>query len=819
MKSKIDLWFKRLAGMIYDRAVFFTLLSVLVAAGLVVHLPKLNIDTSNESFFHKTDPIVADYHDFQAQFGWDETVVLALQPDNIFDLSFLEKLKSLHDELLENVPHLADITSLINARDTRGEGDRLLVDDLLKDFPRNAADLAALKERVMSNPLYINRLISADGTMTTIVLETDMTAPAVETDDLMAGFADGDDQANAVIDGLAKNAIADEVVGVVREIVEKYNAPDFPILVAGSPVVVKDIDVAMQKDMGRFLLLAMGLVGCCLFLMFRRISGVVLPLLVVLLSLFSTLGVMGFCGVSFTIPNMIMPSFLLAVGVGASVHILALAFRHFDKTCDKRKAISYALDHSGLAVVMTSLTTAGGLASFSTAEMAPVANLGIFSGVGVILSLFYTLVLLPALLALIPLKQKKHSGKNAGPDRFEAFLDWVTGVSTTHAKAITAVTLVILAAGTFSASQLRFSHDVLKWLPESWSSRQATEKIDAVMGGTLNFEVLVDTGTENGLYDPEILKRLDSLAKEIDRYDDGRISVAKAVSVSDVLKEIHQALNENRPEFYAVPENRALIPQEFLLFENSGSDDLEKVIDSSYRLARFTIQVPWLDMFYYMPLLKKIEIRFETELGDRAAISTTGVMRLFASTVTAAAHSMGQGYLTAAVTITFMMICLLGSVHMGLISMIPNLAPVVLVMGLMYWTGLPLDVFTMMIGAIALGLAVDDTVHFMNGFNRYFREGKSVKEAVRKTLHTSGRAMLVTTMVLTIGFFIYIFAFMENLVRFGLITGLTILLALLADFFCVPAIMTLIHSKSEPEMRQAAPASELDPTAYTRNLG
>lgn len=817
MKSNIDLWFKRMAGRIYDRAVLFTLFSVLVAAGLVVHLPKLTIDTSNESFFHKTDPIVTDYHDFQAQFGWDETVVIALKPDNIFDLAFLEKLRVLHDDLLENVPHLADITSLVNARDTRGEGDQLLVDDLLEDFPQNAADLAALKERVMSNPLYINRLISADGAMTTIVLETDMTAPAGE-EDLMAGFADEDARVNTVIDGSAKNAIADEVVGVVREIAAKYNSGDFPILVAGSPVVVKDIDVAMQKDMGRFLLLAMGLVGCCLFLLFRRISGVFLPLLVVLLSLFSTLGVMGFCGVAFTIPNMIMPSFLLAVGVGASVHILALAFRQFDRTCDKRGAISYALDHSGLAVVMTSLTTAAGLASFSTTEMAPVANLGIFAGTGVIISLFYTLVLLPALLALIPLKQRKHPGKSAGPDRFEVFLDWVTGFSTTHARAITAVTLVILAAGAFSASKLRFSHDVLKWLPATWASRQATEKIDAVMGGTLNLEVLVDTGMENGLYNPEILKRLDSLAKEIESYDDGRISVAKAASVSDVLKEIHQALNENRPEFYAIPENQALIPQEFLLFENSGSDDLEKVIDSSYRLARLTIQVPWLDIFHYMPLLKKIETRFKAELGDSAAISTTGVMRLFASTVTAAARSMGQGYLTAAVTITLMMICLLGSVRMGLISMIPNLAPVVLVMGLMYWTGLPLDIFTMMIGAIALGLAVDDTVHFMNGFSRYFKEEKSVKKAVRKTLHTSGRAMLVTTMVLTIGFFIYTFAFMENLVRFGLLTGLTILLALVADFFCVPAIMTLIHSTSGPETLQALPEGKLDPTTCTRNL-
>ena len=809
MRQRIDACFRWLGGTIYDRAWVFILAALVVALALTSQLPKLHIDTSNESFFHEDDPILTDYEAFQAQFGCDQTVVLALQPPEIFDRGFLGRLKQLHDELEENVPHLDDITSMVNARNTRGEADRLVVEDLLEDFPQSQADLAALKERVMSNPLYLNRLISPDGKMTGIVIEIDMTVPMAEPVDLMDGFDDSQTQAQqaALIDGPTKILISEEVVAAVRAIVAKYHCEDFPILVAGSPVVIKDIDMAMQKDMGRFLLMAVLLVGSCLFLMFRRISGVVLPLVVVVLTLFCTLGLMGFFRVPFTIPNMIMPSFLLAVGVGAAVHILALTYRRLEDSGDKRDAITYALDHSGLAVVMTSMTTAAGLVSFATTELAPTANLGIFAGAGVLISLFYTLVLLPALLAVIPLKPKAGKGSANGsvPDRLERLLDRVADISTGHAKTIIAVTLVVLVAGIFSAFQLRFSHDTLRWLPASWTSRQATEKIDDVMGGTINLEVLVDTGRENGLYDPTVLRSLNHLARELEAYDDGRIRVAKATSVTDVLKEIHQALNENRPEFYAVPDNADLIPQEFLLFENSGSDDLEKVIDSAYRTARFTVQVPWLDMFYYVPLIQDIATRFEETLGEKANVSTTGILRLFASTVAAAAHSMAEGYATSAVTITVMMILLLGSLRMGLISMIPNLAPVVLVMGMMHWLGLPLDIFTMMIGAIALGLAVDDTVHFMNGFQRYHEEEGSAKAAVRRTLHTSGRAMLVTSIVLSIGFFVYTFAFMENLVRFGFLTGLTILLALVADFFSVPALMTLIHSRSEPE--QAAEAA------------
>lgn len=216
------------------------------------------------------------------------------------------------------------------------------------------------------------------------------------------------------------------------------------------------------------------------------------------------------------------------------------------------------------------------------------------------------------------------------------------------------------------------------------------------------------------------------------------------------------------------------------------------MIDSSFRKARFTLQVPWLDVFYYTGLLHEIKISFQETFENRAAVTTTGLMQLFVHTVKAATLSMAKGYITAAVLITLMMILLVGGLRMGLVSMIPNLAPVIFVMGLMYWLGLPLDTYTMMIGTIALGLAVDDTVHFLNGFRHYFSQGLSAKEAIRSTLRTSGRAMLITTIVLALGFFMFTFASMLNIERFGYLTGTSLVLALLADFFSVPALMILM---------------------------
>jgi predicted RND superfamily exporter protein len=799
IRNRIEHWFELLASLVFDRPWLFIIISVAMVAGLAAQLPKLQLDTSNESFLHKNDPTLSIYDKFKDQFGWDEFIIIAIEPSEVFNLAFLKKLKVLHDELADNVSHLSDITSMVNARNTRGEEDSLIVEDLLDKFPQNEADLSDLKERVMSNPLYLNRLISPDGRMTSIVLETDISVTEGEETDVLAGFDEDkpDIQQAGKKPTMTKDDIAYQAVDTVKKIIEKYQADDFKIYLAGSPVVTKAIKLYMVRDTGKFLVLAVLTIGLCLFIMFRRISGVLLTLLVVILALISTLGLMALCGVSFTVPDMILPSFLLAVGVGAVVHILALVYHRFDTNGDKKEAVVYALGHSGLAILMTSLTTAAGLVSFATTELAPIAFLGIFAGSGVMMSLVYTIILVPALLSIIRLKSKNGGKSQARHAFFDRVLDWVTDFSTGHPKSITVVSLLFLAVALFSAVQLSFSHNVLTWLPPNMPARQATEKIDKTMGGTINMEVLVDTKHENGLYDPAILKRLDKVAREIEAIENTKIKVAKATSIADVIKEIHKALNENREDFYVVPDNPALIPQEFLLFENSGSDDLEKVTDSRFQVARFTIQIPWKDVLCYFPFIQEVEGRFQNTLGERADITVTGMMSLFTRTVSAAINSMAKGYIIAGVTITIMMILLIGSFKIGLISMIPNLTPVLMVMGLLFWLDMPLDMYTMLIGAIALGLAVDDTVHFMHNFRRYYADTKDVKESVRKTLHTAGRAMLVTTIILSVGFFLFMFASMQNIIRFGLLTGVTVLLALMADFFTVPAMMVLIHQSSK----------------------
>lgn len=797
-RDTVERRFEALGHWVFCNRIKTILVMLVVAAGLASNLRKITIDTSSDSFFHENDPALLDYNAYRDQFGMDERILIAVRAPDVFDEAVLGKLRQLHTDLENEVPHLDDITSLINARNTRGEGDQLIVEDLLEHWPQNEAELKAVKDRALQNPLYRNMLLSEDGTVTTIVMQTDTYSSIGAEEDVLAGF---DDEADTSAEGRAPRkyltgAENSQTVRAVKQVIKRHQSPELTIHLAGSPVVTDTLKRAMKRDIRKFLKLVVAAIALFLFLIFRRVSGVVLPLFVVILSVLSTLGVMALTGTPIKMPTQILPSFLLAVGVGASVHLLAIFYRRYDATGDKEGALAYALGHSGLAIVMTSLTTAAALGSFSMAEIAPISDLGRFACAGVLISLALTIVLLPALLALCPLRRKK---ARTAEDRqlMDRLLTATADFSVRHSRRIVAVSFVLIAIALVLASQLRFSHNQLEWFPETDPIRRSTEAIDRAMKGSISMEVVVDTGRENGLHEPKVLNALEELCAELETMEGDGYFVGKAWSLPYILKEINRALNENRPEFYAVPQDRGLIAQELLLFENSGSDDLEDVVDSQFSKVRVAIKLPWLDAVKYEGIIPRVRKAFEDKLGDSAQITITGLCPLFGRAFTASIHSSAESYLIAFGAITVMMILLTGSFRIGLVSMIPNLLPILIVMAVMVVAHLPLDMFTMLVGSIAIGLAVDDTVHLVHNFRRYHQQSGDAHDAVRLTLTTSGRAMLVTTIVLSIGFFVYMFAYMSNVSNFGLLTGLAILMALLADFLLGPALLVILSRSRE----------------------
>ena len=787
----------RMGAFIYDNPLKVIVVVFALLAFPLSHVPQIKMDTSTEGFMHDDDPVLLEYNEFRAQFGRDERVIVALKSENIFTLEFFKTLKSLHEEIESNVPFLDDITSLYNVRNTRGEGDQLITDDLLEPFPTTQEEVAAIKQRALASHFYKDLFISKDGKMTTLVIETDAYSHEGEkevsdVDAFDEGFED--DIPNATDETKERAFLTDkenaQLVEAVLSIVEKYKKEDLEIFVAGSPSVNHALKSQMQADMQKFMRITFLIILVFLFVMFRRASAVFYPLMVIILSLLATVGTMAWSGVAFKLPTQIVPSLLLAVSIGATVHVLSIFFDKFNTTGDKREAIKYTLGHSGLAIAMTSVTTAIGVGSFSGSKVAPISDLGMFASLGVMISLFLTLTLLPALLSATKMKQKTKTQK----DKLDTVMQKLAVIPVNHYKGIIAGSIVLIVVALFAATKIELSHNPLKWFQPDSYDRISTETIDETLNGSVTIELIIDTGEENGWNDPVRLEKLNKISAQMEQYVDKYTHIGKVVSLATIVKETNRALHENNEAYYTIPDNADLVSQELLLFENSGSDDLEDVVDSQFSKARISIKAPWTDAVRATQLLEYVQEEATRTFPDEEVI-TTGMIPLLINTFSHAVSSSVTSYFIAFIGISLMMMLILGSVRLGLLSMIPNLTPIILGLLLMYYGHIALDMFTLLIGSIAIGLAVDDTIHFLHNFRRYYLQSGDSAKAIEQTFFTTGKAMVITTIVLSLGFYAYMMANMISVQNFGLLTGSVIIMALLADLLLAPALMIVVAKR------------------------
>jgi len=795
LRDRIDLAFESWGRLVYARRFTVLLLSLCVVLGLGSFLPEMRAENAAKSYLHGDDPASLEYEEFQRRFGQDDRVLIAIEPPEIFDLSFLDRLRTFHGEIEDSLPHIHEVTSLVNARHTRGEGDVLIVGDLLEDWPQTPEDLATLRERVLANPLYVDNLISRDARLTTLSIEfVTYGGGGGSEEETLTGFEDPTRDASAVaaeLPLLSEDAKA-EVIEALWHIVDRYDGADFRLFVVGGAVVSREITTRMTEDSGNHVTVAALAIVLFLFILFRRVSGVVYPMLVVVASLTVTLGAMVWLDIPFSIVLAMLPIFVMCVGVCNSIHVLVLVYQRLATGGTRREAVIYALGHSGLAIVMTSLTTAAGMFSFVFAELAPIRHLGVIAPVGVAFAFLFTMTLLPALVSIFPLRATPLWTPRGDHSWSQRFLMWVGAGAVHHSRAILVTTLALLLIACVGLARLRFVHKPLDWFPPGNPVHTASQLIDRELRGATTTEVLIDTGRENGLQAPDILKGIEAATRESMTIREGELFVGKAISLVDILKETHQALNANDPAFRRIPDDPALVAQELLLFENSGSDDLERFTDSQFREGRVTLRVPMVNAMLYEPYLERLHEIFTRHLGDQVTLIVTGRSTLQARTFSALVKTMAKSYLFALAVITPLMMMLIGNVRLGLISMAPNLLPVILTLAVMGLSDIPLDASSMVTGSIIIGLAVDDTIHLMRRFQLEYRSTPDVSAAVREIMCTTGSALFFTTLVLTTGFGIMgSLGSLKNTVYFGYLSALGISLAFVANVLLTPALISL----------------------------
>ncbi len=782
-KSAVEKGFGQLGIKISHRPILWFTLCLLVIGVIASQLVHLRTDTAIESFLDQEEQSIIDYNEFKDTFGRDEVFIITVEVEDTFKQTFVDNLRAFHQTLEDKVPYLQSVDSLINASHIYGENDTLIIEDLLPHvLPKDPQELKELQSYTYDSPTYQNYLISKDRHLTSVMLR-------------LEPYIYGKDDKGNVTTKYMEDKEMREAYAAINSVVNSFTGTlSDDIRIAGSQPIAIVLGEAIERDFTVFSVLGILLVGIVLGFIFRRGSGVLMPLVVMVLGVTATISFMAILDTPMQMTTSILPSFLLAVCVGDSIHLLTIFFQRYDEGATKNDALRQSLEHTGLAMFFTSITTAAGLASFGTSELSPIASLGIFGAIGSLLAFMLTIFILPCLITLLPIKRRPVVNLNQQKNLINTILYACISVSTRYPKIIVTSGVILFISSTAIATQIQFGHDPLSWFPENHPSILAIEKTQERMGGTMTIEISIDTGKDRGVNNSALLQQAEKTIEDILTWETEHYSIAKIISVVDVIKESNRGLHNNDQTYYSIPEDNKLISQELFLVELDNPDSLFKLIDRKYQTMRITIMIPWVDAVHYQSLLTRLEDKLDQDLQQHAQkIVVTGVAAVLGTTFAEMLYSTAESYILAGIVITLMMILLVGNIKLGLITMIPSLMPITIVVAILCLFGYPLDMFTMLIGSIAIGLTVDDNVHFIHGFRRNFAITGDAKLAIRDTLLSTGRAMFVTSIVLSFGFLIYTQSTLNNMVGFGVLTALCIALALVASFLLAPAFMMLLN--------------------------
>ena len=775
---------------------------VLALSGLLVlvsfgGLPKLRIDAAGDSFLDQHASALASYRQFEARFGTDNVSFVLVTAPDVYTPRVLNHLLALQARIRASVPYVLRTDSLANALDTSSPGSPTFGEPLLTAIPSTPGQSLALRIRVASLPLVSGVLADPSGHWLALMVTAAPTDSASQSPSVNAG-------ATPLVHTLS-TAQAAQFARSLRTVVTDVGSDGIRSAVAGSQVNMTYLMDQFGAQMGLFTGLSLLATMVLLLAVFRRASAAVLGFAIVLVSLLGTLGAMGWIGEPLTGVTQILPSLLVVVSVAAGVHVLAAFYRHFDAGVSRSEAVVKAVAQTGTAVFFTSATTAVGLASFVISGVAPIAGLGKAGPLGVAISIVATLVVVPAVICVVPLRRRGHpivvpvldstEVQRAGvpasaPSRLSALLVSVANASHRRPGVVIGITLALLGMSAAGMAQLVVRQDPVGWFPANSPLRTDLATIESNFGGSLQLEIVVDSGSPGGMAFPASLATLSSLNEIVDTSKVSGHPIKRLPGIVEVLEEQHHLQYGPR----SLPTSSSEIAADLAELTTSGANT-RSWFDQAGQRAVISIVVPSVSILDYQHFGNVLAQELHAASPPGWNVQVTGIIPVLGQSFNLLLPSMLSSYWLALIVVALVMILVMGSIRTGLLAMIPDLVPVALTLGLAGWLRIPLDIFTLLIGSILIGLAGDDTIHLTRGIRAHQKSGAKSDAAISSVMRTIGLPAVFSSCVLASGFAVFLPASLNNLRQFGLLATFGVITGLVADLTLLPVLVRWFPSK------------------------
>lgn len=737
---------------------------------------KVKFDFSPRSIFLTRDGDVDFLAEHREFFGDEDAFVSVLvEAPDVFADPVLAQITQL-TEAFEAVPQLEQVLSLATMYEIGGSPGFIEVKQLLEEMPSDDEEREELRQRAVGNRLFVNRFVNKDSTAASIMLVFDE-----ETDE-----------------EIERRPALEEIERILAD----TGGPATTSLV-GVPIVNRTYATLLASDMAFTLGVSTLLLCIVLFILFRNVYSVILPGVCVGIAIGWTVAYMVWIGEGFNIINAIVPTLLLVIGVGDAVHFLTTYYQELGAGAEREEAVRRMVVRIGAACLLTSVTAAVGFGSLVVARIDIIKGMGKVAAVGLMLSYLSVLIVIPAVLSIA---KPPTSGLSDDPGKgvIGRALSWIAELTIQRKGLVLTLTLGLSLLCIAGGLRVRSDNFLLEELFPKNPVSQAMQHTEEVMTGVMPIEVSVVTNEEGGMYEPAVLEGMVALQRHMEEDP----FIGHTISFADLVMEITQVMEGER----TIPDSRRKVAQYIALFEMSEDPSiLESMVDVQRSRGRITAtQKDWGTENFFSwydgtgtcdprakcgtPIVDLIDQHFgagaPADSPARAAsVRVTGGNLIAANALGKLVADMLNSLGTAFVVICVLMMVLLRSFRVGLIAMIPNVLPLLVTLGFMGWTGIPIRTSTALIFSVALGVAANDTVHFTMRFKEELFATHDRAEAVRRTMLSSGRAIIFTSVLLVFGFATMMTTHFVGIFQMGLLGSVTLFAALLGDLLILPVCL------------------------------
>ncbi|EKO5197895.1 MMPL family transporter [Vibrio vulnificus] len=711
-------------------------------------------------FFDGSNAQLQAFDEIQTTFAKTDNIALVLAPKSgdVFDQRTLTQIQEMTEQAWQ-VPYSSRVDSLANYQHTEAVDDDLLVEDLLyQSYPLTAERIAKVRAVAMSEPLLVNALVSEKGDVA--VINITMQMPGVD-----------------------ETAEVNEVVAYVEQMLSHYRAeyPDVTIYKAGIIAMNHSFAMAAQNDSATLVPTMLLVILVFLTLMLRSFLSVLATLVVIIGAIVATLGIVGWAGMFLHVASVNVPTLIMTLAVADCVHVIA-SMRHFMRQgMPKSPAIHRSVTLNFVPIVITSVTTAIGFLMMNMSDSPVLRDFGNLSALGVMIACVLSVSLLPALLNLLPVR---FSAKQAA--KSSDIMDKLADLVVHRRNVLLPLSIVVIAGSAALIPYNKVNDESVKYFDTSSEFRQAADFMEQRIGGMTTMSIAIKTHQSQGIASPEFLEVLGEFTSWLREQPE----TDHVASLSDIYKRLNKNMHGDDSAYYALPAERELAAQYLLLYEMSlpFGLDLNNQVNVDKSSVKLQLTVKNLGSVELVALEERIYQWFASN-APRYQVVASSPSLMFAHIGETNMASMLSTLPITLILISALMIFALRSWRLGVISLVPNIAPAVIGFGLWALISGEINLGLSVVVTLTLGIVVDDAVHFLAKYQHARKEGQNAEQAVRYAFHTVGRALWITTVVLVAGFSVLAMSQFRLNSDMGQLSAIVIFVALVIDFVLLPSLL------------------------------